>query len=133
MWMPHLHPLLNLAFTGIFIAVAYILAARLVALAIEERKLLTTSRAMTQMRIRRRNFEKNEHLLAVPPDKTPVVLIAPNNYLRDYHGAAPGQRGAVVTVGRPNPDAQHVMVNWTGEPGNLVLMRLGELRLALDN
>lgn len=78
----------------------------------------------------RRDFEKEHHLVVTPPVGTPVLLITDSLYLRDYHGAAPGQRGTIIGPSRTNRDSTHVLVDWGVRPNDMVQMDLKELRLA---
>lgn len=85
--------------------------------------------AQRQQRSELGRFEREHHLLRVPPIGATVVLITEDQYLREHHGAAPGQRGTVVRHSRLNTDDRGVLVNWGATPGSGVRMNLDELRL----
>lgn len=78
----------------------------------------------------RRDFEKEHHLVVTPPVGTPVVLITDSRYLREYHEAAPGQRGTIVMHTQLTSGDTGVLVNWGARPNQMVRMDLSELRLA---
>lgn len=78
----------------------------------------------------RRGFEKDHHLVVTPPAGTPVVLVADEPYLREYHGAVAGQLGTVIEPSSLNPEDSGVLVDWGVRSNDMVRMDLSELRLA---
>jgi hypothetical protein len=78
----------------------------------------------------RREFEKGHHLVVTPPVGTPVVLVADSRYLREYHGAAPGQQGTIVMHTQQTSGETGVLVDWGVRPNDMVRMDLSELKLA---
>lgn len=77
-----------------------------------------------------RDFENEHHLIITPPVGTVVVLLTDSPYLREYHGARPGQMGTVIEHSRLKHEDTGMLVDWDVRPNDCVRMDLDELRLA---
>jgi hypothetical protein len=126
MWMTPIHILILVA---LLLAAAAAASARGVGLRIFG--LQRSHTAVTdQLGRARHDFEKSHHLVVTPAAGTPVVLIEDSYYLREYHGAPPGQRGTVIEPSRLGSGDTGVLVDWGVRPNDMVRMDLNELKLA---
>lgn len=122
---------LAIQYASLFLGAALLIGIVHVGLSLHQSHRLRSRQEASARQVRTSllDFEKNNHLVTVPPVGTPVLLRFDSDYLLDYHKARAGDRGTVVRHSTLNATDNGVLVNW-GQPGDMVRMDLHELVLA---